>query len=61
MRSPIQHSLRQIRVVCQPLRALDRLVDVRDDSPAPAAHLVAENPETVDPAASDGTFGNDAA
>ena len=48
-------------VVCQLLRALDGLADVRDHSVAPAAHLVAEDPETSRPAASDRTFGDNAA
>jgi hypothetical protein len=43
------------------LWALDGLADVRDHSVAPAPDLVAEDPEASRPAASDRTFGNNAA
>jgi hypothetical protein len=48
-------------VVCQVLWAFDCLADIWDNAVAPAAYLVAEDPETSRPAASDRTFGNNAA
>ena len=38
-----------------------RLVGVRDDPAAPAAHLVAEDPEPTGPPAADRSLGDDAA
>jgi hypothetical protein len=48
-------------VVCQVLWAFDCLADVGDHAIAPAAYLVAEDPETSCPTTSDRTFGNNAA
>jgi hypothetical protein len=42
------------------LWALDCLPDIGDHSVAPAAHLVAEEPEASRPAASDSTFDDNA-
>jgi hypothetical protein len=42
------------------LWTFDCFVDVRNDSSTPAAHLVAEDPDPSRPAASDGSFGNNA-
>ncbi len=44
----------------EPPRAVDRLVDVGDDAVAPAAHLVAEQPQPTRPAAADRALGDDA-
>jgi hypothetical protein len=46
--------------MCQLLWALDCLADIRDHSVAPAAHLVAEDPEAPCKAASDRAFCNNA-
>jgi hypothetical protein len=48
-------------VVCQALWALDRFADIWDNAVAPAPDLVTEDPEASRPAASDRTFGNNAA
>ena len=45
----IEHAPRDVRSLGHALWALDRLGDVRDDSVAPAAHLVAEDPEASRP------------
>src|SRR5919106_3078983 len=57
LRNELQDPARDLRIVSQAPRALDRFVDVRDNSATPAAHLVAEDPEMTRPAATDCAFG----
>ena len=56
----VKDVLREQRVACQVLWALDCLADIRDHSVAPAAHLVTEDPEAPCQTASDRAFGNNA-
>jgi hypothetical protein len=48
-------------IVGQPLRTVDRLVDVRNNAAAPAVDLVAKDPEPPGPPGPDRAFCDDAA
>ena len=52
----IQYPPRDIRVVRQSLWTFYRFVDIWDSAATPAAYLVAEDPQSAHPAASDRTF-----
>ena len=56
----VEYTPRELWIIRQSLRTLDSLIDVRDHSATPAAHLVPEDPKSPRPAACDRTFGNDA-
>jgi hypothetical protein len=56
----VENAPRENRIVCQPLWAVDGLVDVGDQTSPPAPILVAEDPQGSSPAAADGAFRDDA-
>src|SRR5207248_3351571 len=56
----LEQSARLRRVVAQSLWTVDRLGNVGDDPVAPAANLVAKEPEASRGSAADGAFGDDA-
>ena len=60
-RHEIEDALGELRVVREPLRALDCLPDVRNDAAGPAAELVAEDAEAPCPASADRPAGDDPA
>jgi len=61
LRDERQQPARLLGVVAQAARAVDRFGDVRDHAAAPAAELVAEDPEAPGEAAADGALRDDAA
>ena len=54
-------ALREKWVVCQPLWAVDRLLDVRDDAITPSPDLIPEDAQRASPVAADCPFGDDSA
>jgi hypothetical protein len=57
----LKETPRNIWVVCQPLRAADGLVNVRNHSITPTSDLVPKDAQRASPAAADCAFGDDAA
>ena len=57
-RHEIKDALSELRVIREPLRALDGLGDVGDDAAGPAAELVAEDAEAPCPASADRPAGD---
>jgi hypothetical protein len=57
----IKEALRNIWVVCQPLRTVNGLVNVLNHAITPASYLVPKDAQRERPAAADCAFGDDAA